>query len=394
MKVQVKDLNPNPFRNMAKYEIKRDKVEALKTSIEETTFWDNVLARPNGNGFQLAYGHHRWIALKELAIEVVDIPVRELDDSTMLRIMANENLSDWAATPGVINETVFAAKDFLDKELGKVDDLKSAGEIASRLGIKDQAALGAAKKGVGRELIKRFLGANWSDAMIREALAVYRSVKQDEEREAQREKERLLQIELLRVQKEEEARIAEEKEEEKIRVMLERQKARELEIERSKAEAARIAKEEEESPAIDREAYESFDSQNKASEFRKAVKENKIPKSIQKGLAKEINSKGISGPAISDRVRQTAEIMKPKKKEFKPQERTHLDKFAEEISADASELSGKLRRIINNVDQIYSTHSQTVFYSYLKTLHKLIGEILEKGENKNDEPVPVLRIDS
>ena len=114
---------------------------------------------------------------------------RDLDDATMLRIMANENLSDWAATPAVINETVFAAKAFLDEELGKYSDYDSSQELLSRLGVKDQAALGAAKKGVGESTIKRFLGSNWSTHMIRESLAVYRSVQEDEDREAQRIRE-------------------------------------------------------------------------------------------------------------------------------------------------------------------------------------------------------------
>jgi len=439
MRIKVSDLNPNPFRNIEKYEINRDKVKALKASIEQTTFWDNVLARPlrghskvvvnyvldeygnpaieseyhivvgpfagdaHGAGiyindgpnskqgcyefpkFELAYGHHRHVALKELGIEEVDIPIRDLDDATMLRIMANENLSDWAATPGVINETVFAAKEFLDGELGKASDINHVAKSIHVMFGSNSQFQQCKQDGVGHSIIKKFLGDNWSKHMIQEALAVYRSVKVDEERETRKEKERLLQIELMEAQREEEARIAEEKEEEKLRVMLERQQQRTLEIERSKAEAARIAKEMEDSPSIDRDAYESFDSQNKAIEFRKAVKENKIPKAVQKDLAAEIKRKGISGPSISDKVRQTAQILQPKKKEVKEKPKTHLDKFAEEIGHDATALSNKLRRILPNVDIIYSEDSKEIFYTYLKTLQKLIAETLEKGETDDDK---------
>ena len=52
-------------------------VKTLKTSINETSFWSNILAglHPKQKGkYQLAYGHHRCIALKELKIKVIDIP--------------------------------------------------------------------------------------------------------------------------------------------------------------------------------------------------------------------------------------------------------------------------------------------------------------------------------
>ena len=121
MNVDVEKIDTNPYRNIGKYPINREKVEALKTSIGQTGFWDNILIRPNGNRFQLAYGHHRLVAIKELGIENVDVPVRDLDDATMLRIMANENMDEWRASPAVINETVFAAKKFIDSELAKYE---------------------------------------------------------------------------------------------------------------------------------------------------------------------------------------------------------------------------------------------------------------------------------
>ena len=385
MEIQLKDLHPNPFRNIERYKIDRDKVDALKTSIEETTFWDNILARPDGNGgYELAYGHHRQVGLQELGFKTIDIPIRDLDDSTMLRIMANENLSDWATTPAVINETVFAAKAFLDGELGKIKSLNMAQGFLSQVLPNDKSFANAKRDGVGEGIIKKFLGDNWSIHMIREALAVHRSIARADEIEAQREKERQTQYRLQQIQEEEERKLALEKEEKARQRRLERIETQKLELENSKRKAAQLEKE---GGDIDRDAYESFDTQAKASDFRKAVKEHKIPKSMQKGLAKEIKTKGISGPSIADRVKQTGDLLHPKQKEFKPTERPHLDKFAEEIGSDATELSGKLTRISNNLDMIFSEHSKTLFYSHLKTLHKKIGEILEKGMNDDNTSV-------
>lgn len=110
MKISVKDLRPNPFRDMKRYPINAAKVEALKASIKATDFWDNIVVRraPDGDGFQMAYGHHRLEALKALKIESVDLPVRELDDATMLRMLANENMEEWGVNAAVMQETVRA----------------------------------------------------------------------------------------------------------------------------------------------------------------------------------------------------------------------------------------------------------------------------------------------
>lgn len=108
MKINTKDLHPNPFRDMKNYPIIREKVDQLKSSINETGFWDNVLARKNNGKIEIAYGHHRLMALKELFPKgtVVDIPIKNLPDSIMLKIMANENMEQWSLTPKVIDETI------------------------------------------------------------------------------------------------------------------------------------------------------------------------------------------------------------------------------------------------------------------------------------------------
>jgi hypothetical protein len=120
MKVQLRQLTPNPFRNLPEYPIDKGKVKTLAKSIEATTFWDNILARPdpeNVNKFQIAYGHHRLIALHQVfgtnSRHEIDIPIRELTDALMLKIMANENAKDWEMNTAVILETVKAARNFL-----------------------------------------------------------------------------------------------------------------------------------------------------------------------------------------------------------------------------------------------------------------------------------------
>ncbi|MFA5376816.1 MAG: ParB/RepB/Spo0J family partition protein [Dehalococcoidia bacterium] len=178
MKIQVKDLRPNPYRHMEKYPIQHDKVEALKISIGETEFWDNVLARKNGNVYEIAYGHHRLTALQELKIKEVDIPVKEIDDAKMIRIMANENMDDWKSSPAVVNETVSVAKEFIDAEMAKAESWETLNESIKRLFDSRASYSDARTKGAGQTTILKFLGGNWRQWMIQDALAIFKDEKE------------------------------------------------------------------------------------------------------------------------------------------------------------------------------------------------------------------------
>lgn len=115
MKVKIKDLHPNPFRDLSSYPFNKEKIEQLKTSIEATGFWDNILARQVNGHIQIAYGHHRLKALREVFTpdHLVEVPVKDLSDELMLKIMANENMDEWQSSVAVIDETVRAAIKFL-----------------------------------------------------------------------------------------------------------------------------------------------------------------------------------------------------------------------------------------------------------------------------------------
>jgi hypothetical protein len=56
--------------------------------------------------FQIAFGHHRLVALRERNVETVEIIVRDLSNEDMLRMMALENLEDYGASAWVELETI------------------------------------------------------------------------------------------------------------------------------------------------------------------------------------------------------------------------------------------------------------------------------------------------
>jgi len=180
MKIEVKNLYPNPFRKIDKYPIDKHKIEALKISINETEFWDNILARKVNDTFQIAYGHHRLQALKELGIKEVDIPVKELDDSTMIRIMANENMSEWSSNTSVILETIQVAKEYLEEVILN-NDWNRVKEILDSIFIDNSQFENCKKNGIGVQTLKKFLGANWTDYYIQSALSILKNDNIDSE---------------------------------------------------------------------------------------------------------------------------------------------------------------------------------------------------------------------
>lgn len=174
MKVQIKDLKPNPFRDMKNYPINQEKVQSLTNSINETGFWDNILARKNNGNIEIAYGHHRLVVLKKLfkSDDYVDIPVRELDDSTMIRIMANENDENWGTNPTIIDETIKVVRKYLKSQyqIFDIDRRKGTG------GKPTKAFKGLPLPEIGkyRTIIawqmSQWLGGNWSEYRISETL--------------------------------------------------------------------------------------------------------------------------------------------------------------------------------------------------------------------------------
>lgn len=112
-KVAISQLRSNPFRELDDYPIDREKVDKLKESISETGFWGTIVARKKGNAYEIAFGHHRQVALVELQhegvigkSEKVDIIVRDLTNEQMIQLMARENLEEWGTNAYIEAQTV------------------------------------------------------------------------------------------------------------------------------------------------------------------------------------------------------------------------------------------------------------------------------------------------
>ena len=135
MKIKLKQINKNPFRDLKKYPLHTDKIKKLEKSIQQTDFWDNLLARSVDDEIQLAYGHHRLQALKNIYGDSfeIDINVKNIDDKTMFKIMVNENDS-WYDSVANIDEAAEKAIDIISKKQNKDKEKVTAKDLQSFLG--------------------------------------------------------------------------------------------------------------------------------------------------------------------------------------------------------------------------------------------------------------------
>ncbi len=102
------DIRPNPFRDIENYPISEQKVAELIASYQTTRVWPNVIGRLADGEPQIAYGHHRLEAARQLYGDDFDFPliVEDLDDDTMFKMMADENMDVYSASAAVVMNTI------------------------------------------------------------------------------------------------------------------------------------------------------------------------------------------------------------------------------------------------------------------------------------------------
>jgi hypothetical protein len=117
--IAVRDLLPNPFRDIALYEIHEEKVEQLISSFKSTGVWPTIVARPASKKGQveIAFAHHRREGLNRLYKDnlghKINVNVTALSDEEMLKMMVAENQeefhSSFFVTIGDVESVIKAA---------------------------------------------------------------------------------------------------------------------------------------------------------------------------------------------------------------------------------------------------------------------------------------------
>lgn len=85
--VLIESIDANPHRQIDKYPFIERKIEALMRSYTEVGMWEGIIARQNGNRYEIAFGHHRLEAARRSVIGALPVIVRELTDAQMLQFM-------------------------------------------------------------------------------------------------------------------------------------------------------------------------------------------------------------------------------------------------------------------------------------------------------------------
>jgi ParB family chromosome partitioning protein len=122
--VSLSKIDANPCRLLKKYPFIDNKLEALERSMKEPEIgcWEGIIARAatDDGRYEIAFGHHRVQAAKNIGLKEIPLIVRQLDDREMLQFMGRENLDDYAASFMVLLETWEAAEKYVEKDLEPV----------------------------------------------------------------------------------------------------------------------------------------------------------------------------------------------------------------------------------------------------------------------------------
>ena len=122
MILKLKDILPNPYRDLKANPLIEQKVLDLMNSITLTGFWENVVVRKNAAGkYELAYGHHRLEAAIRAGITEADFIIKKFDDAKMIQVMDNENRETYGSTPLSLIESVKAVVQSLAKGVIKLE---------------------------------------------------------------------------------------------------------------------------------------------------------------------------------------------------------------------------------------------------------------------------------
>ncbi len=111
--IPLERLKSNPYRDFELHPYDPEQIEKLKASIDADGFWMSVVARKAGDAYEIAFGHHRIEAAKQLGWTHAPIEVRDLSDWQMARMLASENATQRGSTAAASLDAVAALSQVL-----------------------------------------------------------------------------------------------------------------------------------------------------------------------------------------------------------------------------------------------------------------------------------------
>jgi hypothetical protein len=111
--VSLSQVRPNPHRDLHTYPWIEEKVATLMRSIEDVGLWAGIIGRKRGDGYEIAFGHHRVEAARRMGLREVPLIIEDMDDQRMLQLMGRENGEDYSTQFLVMLNTWEGAAKFL-----------------------------------------------------------------------------------------------------------------------------------------------------------------------------------------------------------------------------------------------------------------------------------------
>lgn len=165
IQVSLSELKPNPYKKFIQGgEVDDAVVAQIMESADRTSFWEQWVVRETEKGYQLAFGHNRLAAAKQIlgSDAKVSVQLENYTDSQMYIAMADENAGDEESIAHQV-DVVRKAKELLIKNTEWCKNV-----IAShRETESNPKGAGAPHKHGSVECIQEFLGENnWSRAKV------------------------------------------------------------------------------------------------------------------------------------------------------------------------------------------------------------------------------------
>ena len=348
----------NPYRDTTRYPIDQDATQRLVDSFDGLGNFGTLPARKVGSRYQIAAGHHRLEALRNLGVKKIPLLVSEYTDDQMVEVMTVENSTQRGQNAAALLDSVAAITYRLAKLLLTETD-HDLGTNVPRCFESEKAVQTArgqllAGKGIGHGVIIKFAPKDaLAEREVRSAIAALKS------------DGRMNQI-IEEVQAEVEAELAElEAKKQTPKVQKEVAKKREA------VTSAKTAASKKTAPTMSDKVAHVFDSHHHLNAFRKSVQEyaDVLPIENHEALAKEMlkdlktqkrNGNEITANTIRDWImwrgsdaRRTATNLSKKEKARLEREANH-DSYMrqlENLARSLAQVDSVAEKLIHHVQK-------------------------------------------
>lgn len=168
IKIMLKEISKNPFRNFEINPIRKEKVERLEKEIADHGHERKLRVRKKGDEYQLVDGHHYLEAMKNLHGDnhEIEVTLGDYSDRLMHLNLVGENDEIWNHSIRDIDEGVFEARKELERM--KAENSKEFRDYAQSLFSRVEENKEKQRVSIGAPLISAYL--KWPQKKVEESL--------------------------------------------------------------------------------------------------------------------------------------------------------------------------------------------------------------------------------